>query len=59
LNANEYAVMETAVRDRVEDLRAAVDTRVSQTEPPAASPSSTRTIRPCPLHERDLACSPS
>jgi hypothetical protein len=60
LNATEYAVMETAIRDRVEDLRAAVDTHVSSTEQPDAVPSATRTIRFCPFGTRELApCSPS
>jgi hypothetical protein len=60
LNATEYAVMETAVRDRVEDLRAAADTHVSSTDRAEVSPSATRTIRPCPFRTQDLApCSPS
>jgi hypothetical protein len=45
LNANEYALMEAAARDRVEDLRATVAAPITRAETGEERPRDTR-VRP-------------
>jgi hypothetical protein len=52
LNANEYALMEAAARDRVEDLRAAVDAPITRAETCEERP---RDPRACPYRPGQLA----
>ena len=54
LNANEYVVMETTVRDRVEELRATIDPPVARAE---AREEPRREVRACPFRPRHLAAS--